>query len=216
MLKGKRPTSCESLKRSYWRGGGGGWVLPEALWLFLLCRIFYYAPENGRSSAPGSAPGGWDGSIWRTAPRRADRPALCPAPAGSHGGRSVGAWPRTPTSPSAPPSATTRPCGYGTSPPATACWPCESSRKVTNGPLIFYILYKYIIFYIIIFSFPQCFVLFPGVSSHAIRLLPSGRRRAWACAGLVRTWTGDLLGRIWPGAVIGTLCCRRRRLWMRF
>lgn len=45
-----------------------------------------------------------------------------------------GAWPATPTSLSAPPSAMTKPCAYGTSRPATACWPCANSEKVSRRP----------------------------------------------------------------------------------
>lgn len=45
-----------------------------------------------------------------------------------------GAWLATPTSLSAPPSATTKPCAYGTSRPATACWPCANSEKVSRRP----------------------------------------------------------------------------------
>lgn len=43
-----------------------------------------------------------------------------------------GAWPLIPISLSVPPSAMTKPCAYGISPPATACWLYASSGKVSH------------------------------------------------------------------------------------
>lgn len=41
-----------------------------------------------------------------------------------------GVWPLILTSRSVPPLAMTKPCAYGTSRPATACWLCANSEKV--------------------------------------------------------------------------------------
>lgn len=43
-----------------------------------------------------------------------------------------GVWQLIPTSRSVLPSAMTKPCAYGTSRPATACWPYANSEKVSR------------------------------------------------------------------------------------
>lgn len=43
-----------------------------------------------------------------------------------------GAWPLIPISLSVPPLVMTKPCAYGTCRPATACWLCANSEKVSH------------------------------------------------------------------------------------